>query len=517
MRDLGQLGESTFAMWCAQVGLIANSSAIDKTGWDYYVEFPISKNISANELHKSSFECKVQIKATDKQHRKLSITISNLRRLATAQIPSFYIFLEFDRKNEVQSAFVVHVDNELIYKILRRVHEIEQSDTDKNLHKKTMTLHYSEKNKLNKLDGESLQAILSKHIGHDYSEYITNKSQFLKKCGFENGYGKVTFSIEGEHGVQRMIDLSLGLMEEVNVENLISIDQRFGILAKKPSLVLPNAKLSIANKNVKRGNIRFKEDNLSNGLAFDISFYNALFNFNDFRKLSKFRIVGDFFDMTCEPYANKVHYNFILDENKRFEIRKLKDAITLINLISIEGQKVLIELKIENLEMLEFNLTSKFVKRELSIFDELLEKVLQICLHIKCYEEISISLKELYYCKQEIEQFHTLITKSNKCDFRVEFEVNHKHKFEFDSAASISVIVCRLGSYAIGAIITVFGESEEISINKFRINGVDLLIEKTFLYTLGNKNLNDDILKSIKNISSKYVDKYDIFYNWSKV
>ncbi|ENU71461.1 hypothetical protein [Acinetobacter baumannii] len=46
MRDLGQLGESTFAMWCAQVGLIANGSAIDKTGWDYYVEFPISSNIT---------------------------------------------------------------------------------------------------------------------------------------------------------------------------------------------------------------------------------------------------------------------------------------------------------------------------------------------------------------------------------------------------------------------------------------------------------------------------------------
>ena len=92
MRDLGQLGENTFAMWCAQVGLSANPSAIDKTGWDYYVEFPISQNISTNELHKSAFECKVQVKATDKQDRKLSITVSNLRRLATAQMPSFILY-----------------------------------------------------------------------------------------------------------------------------------------------------------------------------------------------------------------------------------------------------------------------------------------------------------------------------------------------------------------------------------------------------------------------------------------
>ncbi|MCU4373294.1 hypothetical protein KTH39_15930, partial [Acinetobacter ursingii] len=128
MRDLGQLGESTFAMWCAQVGLVANNSAIDKTGWDYYVEFPISSNITTHELHKSAFECKVQVKATDKQDRKLPVTISNLRRMATLQMPAFYIFLEFDGKNEVQNAFVLHIDNEWIYKILKRVHKIEQSE-----------------------------------------------------------------------------------------------------------------------------------------------------------------------------------------------------------------------------------------------------------------------------------------------------------------------------------------------------------------------------------------------------
>ncbi|MEC8568958.1 MAG: DUF4365 domain-containing protein [Pseudomonadota bacterium] len=144
MRDLGQLGESTFAMWCAQVGLIANGSAIDKTGWDYYVEFPISSNITTHELHKSAFECKVQVKATDKKDRKLAITVSNLRRMATVQMPAFYVFIEFDGKNEAQNAFVLHIDNELVYKILKRVHQIEQSEKNKDLNKKTITLTYSE-------------------------------------------------------------------------------------------------------------------------------------------------------------------------------------------------------------------------------------------------------------------------------------------------------------------------------------------------------------------------------------
>ena len=40
MRDLGQLGESVFQKWAAEMGLIVNYSKIDKAGWDFLVEFP---------------------------------------------------------------------------------------------------------------------------------------------------------------------------------------------------------------------------------------------------------------------------------------------------------------------------------------------------------------------------------------------------------------------------------------------------------------------------------------------
>ncbi len=41
MRDVGGMGENTFEAWCNSVGLAANRSQIDKTGWDYLVEFPV--------------------------------------------------------------------------------------------------------------------------------------------------------------------------------------------------------------------------------------------------------------------------------------------------------------------------------------------------------------------------------------------------------------------------------------------------------------------------------------------
>ena len=150
-RDLGLMGESTFSLWCADVRLIPNGSQIDKTGWDFFVEFPFSSGLSPHNIHKPAFECKVQVKATDKIDRKLPITLANLRRLITAQMPSFFVFIEFDGKNTAQRAYVVHVDNELISRVLKRLHEIEQSNKENNFNKRKMTIHYDESNLLDEL------------------------------------------------------------------------------------------------------------------------------------------------------------------------------------------------------------------------------------------------------------------------------------------------------------------------------------------------------------------------------
>lgn len=517
MRDLGKLGEYTFATWCAQVGLIANGSNIDKTGWDYYVEFPISQDISINQLHKSAVNCKVQVKATDKQDRKLSITLSNLRQMATSQMPSFYVFLEFDGKNEVQKAFILHLDNNIIYSILKRIHEIEQSDKANNLNKRTMTLHYDESHELKVLNGQSLQQNLLACIGKSYSEYIESKNNYLKKCGFEDGYGKMKFSIAGEHdGLLQLIDLSLGLTDEIDVQNLVNIDERFGIPSKNPKLELDKAKLQIKLQPSQKGKISFKKDGLSRPLTFDINFYHSPFNFYDYRKYSKFRIIGDFFDMSFQPYLGKSNYNFTLGGSKRLELKKLKDALALINLMSRKNQTAIVELSLDNLEPLVFDFKSQFVKRDIEIFDEIIIKILKICQKLEIYEDIYVSLNELYLNQQQIEQFHIIMTKTAECDCRVDFELSSDHIFEFEQVASISVLFCRIGSHIIGAIVTVFGTPTEILKNKFRVDKVDLKIEKTFSYTSETLIKNDDILKSIEDISSTYLDKYDVFYNWGK-
>lgn len=517
MRDLGLLGELTFASWCAQEGLIANGSKIDKTGWDFFLEFPISPVITPNQLHKSAVNCKVQVKATDKRDKKLAITISNLRQLATSQMPSFYVFLEFDGKNEVQKAFILHLDNNIIYSILERIHKIEQDNKENNLNKRTMTLKYDESNELKLLNGQNLKENLLAYIGENYSKYINEKANFLETCGFEDGYGTIQFSLSGEDSIKKIIDLSLGLEEELDIENLVSIEQRFGIPSKKPELELRNAKLKLSMSSPKKGKIRFKEDKLSSGLMFDINFYNSPFSFNDFRKYAKFRVAGDFFDMTFEPYQNKANYSFSLGDDLRLEVKKLKDAITLINLMSRDEQSAIIELELENLEdILSFNFTSKFVERDLEIFNQLLDKVLQIFQCLKIYDEICISLKELYFFNEEIEQFHTIITKASECNFRVEFGLNGENRLKRDQMVHISVSACRLGSHVIGIIFSVFGKPIEISENRYRLDSSDIKIERVFTFTAKDKSINESIQEGIDKIILIYDEKYDVVFNWGE-
>ena len=125
------MGESTFQLWCANSGLVANGSKIDKTGWDFLVEFPVSA-LSADTalVHKASIECKVQVKATEKKNRKWAVKISNLKRLVATEIPAFFVFVEFDGMESAQRAFIVHVDEILMRKVLKKVHSINQSEKE---------------------------------------------------------------------------------------------------------------------------------------------------------------------------------------------------------------------------------------------------------------------------------------------------------------------------------------------------------------------------------------------------
>ncbi len=128
--DLGDLGEKSFARWCAEVDLCASRPDRDRTGWDYLVEFPAGRPTEAVPLDLAPPEltCKVQVKATRKVAAFPGISLANWKRLVQAPIPAFVILIKFDAQTTVEEVFLLHVDERVVREVLKRLRELEAGE-----------------------------------------------------------------------------------------------------------------------------------------------------------------------------------------------------------------------------------------------------------------------------------------------------------------------------------------------------------------------------------------------------
>ena len=207
-RNLGVMGETIFKAFCASVGIVANKSEQDEFGWDYYLEFPYSKNNLSLDF-KRPIECKVQVKSTDKKEKKLAIKVSVLDRLVKYPLPSFIVFLEFEGKNRVQSIYIKHIDKEVIYKTLKRCREL--SVKNKPLHKSTIVIHYGDC-KIDEISGEGIKRAIQKYIPNGIDYYVKWKEGILNSVGYDEGYGVAEITFE-DFKLEDIINLSLGLRD----------------------------------------------------------------------------------------------------------------------------------------------------------------------------------------------------------------------------------------------------------------------------------------------------------------
>ena len=510
MRDLGLMGESTFSLWCADVGLIPNGSQIDKTGWDFFVEFPFNSDLSPLEIHKPAFECKVQVKATDKNDRKLPITLSNLRRLITAQMPAFFVFIEFDKEDMAQRAYVVHVDNELISKVLKRLHEIEQSAKDNNFNKRKMTIHYDESNLLDMANGHSLKDRFLHHIGSDVSEYIVNKKSHLESTGYEDGFAQMTFTTEGEESLQTLIDVSLGIEEEVEVTKFKGVDTRFGILSNNPLFDSAGGRLSMPNlKPSAEGKIRFKEDRLSAGLSFECKLYTSPFNQMVPDELKKVRVEGEFFDLKFNPYTGAASYSFSIFEGVRLEVSKFRSAVKLLNLLSTSGKKVIAELLFDEYSKLEFKVGCNDQEFDFSKELQALDSAVSVITYFEVSEFVDISFEEVSHYGAQICQMDELLSSSPNL-LKIEFGVDGEGYDSSQQTACIFLVTAQIGSHIFGVVIVITGTVEEIEGDRYRLITEDVIVEQRIVSERDEPISNEDLVAAIESIEERYDNDFSV-------
>jgi len=511
MRDLGTMGESTFSLWCANAGLIANGSKIDKTGWDFYVEFPVSDEKTLFSIHDSSLECKVQVKATDKTEKKVQITLSNLKRLVTAPIPCFFTFLEFNGESEVKKAYVRHVDSDLIFKVLRRIHELEQSKKDNNFNKRKMTIKYDDSHSITPLNAHGLKREFEKYIGADFSKYIERKRECLRRVGFEDGLACMEFTTKGSEDFEALADVSLGLQERVDIVGMKTVLSRFGINVKKPLLEFDKCQLSIDNlKPSSTGIIKFRENKFSLAYIFNVNLYTSPAVLFASKESARFRLKGKFFDMIIAPFESKINLSFLHENNLRLSIEEFRSALEVLKLISLKNKSLFVTIELESLPKIEFHINS--VEKTFAYAEELegIKSALRIVSDFGVSNVINISLEEIYKEAVNICQFEKILNSEAK-QLYIDFPVEDDKNFNWDiDYAAIVLQQVQVGSHKVSVIMTLVGKVIEKEEKLLSICPDRVVVEKKMIMEKGEVIEPEDIDSLIKAIAKKYENLYQI-------
>lgn len=445
--QLGYMGEDLFKTLCTKAKLTANKAKIDKFGWDFSVEFKEEIPNNVIHLHNSSPKCKVQVKATDKQDGFVSIKLSNLHHSATDLYPTFYFIVEYDKHDDEQKVFIVHIDKHKITEILRHIH-IKQKEYGKNFqsHKRYKVLHYNESHELSEINGAALKESLHQHIGTNYSKYVTSKAAHLKSTGFESGNAQIQLSVDGKQGLENFIDNTLGLKSELNVRDIKITNMRFNILEKNPSFYQKNT--IIKTKPLKPHDIKitFKEDTALNNLDFEGELYLPLIP-NTSVEFSKIRIKAKLFEIVIQSNDNSISFTFSDILNPSMNLVLLRNYLELLRMLySTIANKIIVQVTSSTIGAIDFSFEPE--KINFVFEDELLavETALNILTSFKLFNPIITSLRNIMELSQYTEQVNQILNPTAPTNFALT-EIDFDKLDQSKQYAFVTKILTKIGEH----------------------------------------------------------------------
>lgn len=511
------MGESTFSLWCGQAGLIANSSHVDKTGWDFIVEFPFAGSTDPSRLHDPAIECKIQVKATDKTDRKLPIKLSNLRRLITVPMPAFFMFIEFDEKDVAQRAYLVHVDASLISKTLKRIHELENISELFDHHKRSLTVHYGPEHEILSLTGDSLRKKIEGYVSNGMSAYVADKNRHLESTGFEDGFAHITISTEGMENLIDFIDVSIGLKQSVQISQFRGFHTRFGIKSKTAMIDSVSGKLEMPDlKPAATGNIRFREDRLSPGLTFPCRFYSSPLNTTVPPELVKFRIEADCFDISMNPFTGAAEYRLNAGAGVRLPINQLRDVIRLLHLITSSAKKILVEISLIGMDTMDLVLNAQDQPFEYNKVLEALNAAQKTCGFFEVTESLDVSLEEITHHADSIIQFYSVID-ADRALFRCDFSVQGEGYDKTQPTACVWMTATKIGRRVFGLIIVISGTVHALDDGRYSLVASNTKIERKIISDDEGVIQKEDLVQAFEAVEKIYADNFEVITMFDKL
>jgi hypothetical protein len=506
-RDIGKMGERHFSAWCSSCGLSANPSEEDKNGWDFVIETPGVEQIGEGGLiDEPPFECKIQIKSTDKQDKHEDIVLDKLWRLAVDPYPAYIVFIEYDGLSEAERVYVKHVDQELIRRVLKRIHEIEQSDKDNRYNHRTIRVGYTELDEIEKPYGESLKSALLRHVPRGISEYVLEKTNFNKAAGREEGGFTLHVTVEGQENIERMIEQSVGITTSYEVTKVIGEQIRFGIKKRRPDIDAEGGLLSIESDHVITAILKLRVDKYSPAFQFPVTCRPSPFNSVAPAHLHLIRIHNSFIDLRMYPGANLTKVFISYDGQLENELTVLKDQLSVISSLA-KGKSLLAELVLQDGNNIEFDFgADPCTDLDITAIDQQLELVsisLETARRSNWTSSIKASLPDLYCQSESISLLHDLLSGR---DFLMtgEFEVADDIA-PTQEVIAIYMLSSTIGSLQLHALLTFRGVCQQVSPRRYRLEASPV-IERLLVHEVSSPIDQADVVEIVNNLIASEPD-----------
>ncbi len=340
-RDLGEMAQATLKNWAAQVSITANNSTSDREGWDFLLQFPPEPPTPGVplDLRTTRIECFVQVKGigTSTRQRK-SVELSNWDKLVGSPLPAFFLVVEFGTEEVPQNAYLIHVNEEWIARVLKRLRELPESERE-SLNKHTLDLTWSLTNRIDSLNGRGLESEIRRHVGSNFDTYVQNKEKLRETVG-RTSDAIIQFTSAEFKNVHDMheewVDFAIGLRNSISTSK-ITIDKqvRFGIPTERIEheggviSITPSGNpvdLEISNTQ-KTMQSRFRST-LYTPAPFDPKGIIPKEQF-------KVRIRSEMGDFVFRPFVNPIEFSGKLELENAANPRKLGELINLWHAIEI--------------------------------------------------------------------------------------------------------------------------------------------------------------------------------------
>ena len=226
--DLAEWAEDDFSARCARAGVTRNKSRQDRTGWDYFVEFPaIAVAGLPADLQPVEMAASVQVKSKRKGRPFVDLKLSNALRFAKNAAPCFLVLYQATEGGEPVRVFARHFWTDEIALALKRGRQADvENRTD--LHKLTVRYSFSDSDDHS---DDLVERLASNVAGR--TRYAEEKMALVATLGFEDGaiHGNLSFATED---LAALIDHQIGLSDAAPTVNVTIVQRRFGMDAKTP-------------------------------------------------------------------------------------------------------------------------------------------------------------------------------------------------------------------------------------------------------------------------------------------